>query len=84
MPRDNHLKGALIAGAGVLAISPDGLLVRLITVDPWTLLFWRGLLSALTILIGLAVLHRRRLADHFQAIGRLGLWLALVFAAASL
>lgn len=84
MPRDNHLKGALIAGAGVLAISPDSLLIRLITADPWTLLFWRGLLSALAILIGLAVLHRGRLVDHFQAIGRTGLWLAVLFGAGNI
>ena len=79
MPRDNHAKGVLIAGAGVLAISPDSLLIRLVTVDPWTLLFWRGLLSALAILAGLAVLHRRRLPNHLLAIGGTGIWLAVLF-----
>ncbi len=79
MSRDNHAKGVLVAGAGVLAISPDSLLIRLITVDPWTLLFWRGLLSALAILAGLAMLHRRRLPNHLVAIGGTGIWLAVLF-----
>ena len=79
MPRDNHAKGVLVAGAGVLAISPDSLLIRLVTVDPWTLLFWRGLLSARAILAGLAVLHRRRLPNHLLAIGGIGIWLAVLF-----
>ena len=40
-------KGFLITLAGVLVISPDVLLVRLIDADTLTKLFWRGLLSGL-------------------------------------
>lgn len=32
---------------GVLCLTPDSLLVRLIDTDPWTLLFWRGLLMSM-------------------------------------
>ena len=39
----SYARGLLITAAGVLIISPDGLLTRLIAVDHWTLLFWRSL-----------------------------------------
>lgn len=81
MPEDNHLKGLLITGAGVLVITPDALLVRLIAADLWTVLFWRGLLSGLAILAGLAVLARGVPAAQFRAIGAAGIWLALLFSA---
>ena len=45
-----HLYGILITIAGVLILSPDGLLVRLVSVDSWTVLFWRGLLFSIGIL----------------------------------
>ena len=48
-----HTKGLLITGLGVLIMTPDGLLVRLVSADPWTLLFWRGLLSAIGLTLGL-------------------------------
>lgn len=40
----NHAKGLLITACGVLIISPDGLLTRLIVADHWTMIFWRALL----------------------------------------
>ncbi len=38
-----HLKGLLITAFGVLIISPDALLTRLVTTDHWTMIFWRAL-----------------------------------------
>ncbi len=83
MNGDTRLKGALITGAGVLALSPDGLLIRLAQTDDWTLLFWRGLLSGLAIFAGLAVLHRGALTETVRAIGATGLWLAACFTVVS-
>lgn len=39
-----YLKGTLLTLSGVAVLSLDALLIRLINADPWTLLFWRGLL----------------------------------------
>ena len=39
----NHARGLLITASGVLVISPDGLLTRLIATDHWTMIFWRAL-----------------------------------------
>ncbi len=38
-----HLKGLLITACGVLIISPDALLTRLIETDHWTMIFYRAL-----------------------------------------
>ncbi|CAH0533580.1 hypothetical protein VST7929_01450 [Vibrio stylophorae] len=40
-------QGRLYTLAGVMILSFDSLLVRLIAAEPWTLIFWRGLLPAL-------------------------------------
>jgi len=41
-----HAKGLLITACGVLVISPDGLLTRLISTDHWTMIFYRALFLA--------------------------------------
>jgi len=42
-------RGMLIAGAGVLALSFDALLVRLAGVGPWEVAVWRGVFIALSL-----------------------------------
>lgn len=44
-------RGMLIAGAGVLALSFDALLVRLAGVGPWEVAFWRGVFIALSLAV---------------------------------
>ena len=68
-----HVKGILLALAGVIVISPDGLLIRLISLDHWTLLFWRGALIAAALLAAQLVMRGRAIVASFTAIGRLGL-----------
>lgn len=74
-------KGLLIAGAGVLAICPDVLWIRLIGADPMTLLVWRGFLSFLGIAIGLFVFRPQSFFSGFRGMGWAGLWLAIVWTA---
>lgn len=38
-----NAKGVLLASIGILVLSPDSLLIRLINIDLWTLMFLRGL-----------------------------------------
>ena len=40
----DHIKGLAITTLGVLVLTPDSLLVRLIAIDTWTMVFWRGVL----------------------------------------
>lgn len=80
---DRH-KGLLLTTLGVLALTPDSLLVRLIDAEPFGLLVWRGVLQAVGILAILALLHRGRLAGPFRDVGRAGLLLAVVFSGCTL
>lgn len=77
--QDDRRKGLLITVSGVLVITPDSLLVRLISADEWTILFWRGLLSSIAILLALAIMQRRRFLPGLRAIGGMGLALAVMF-----
>ena len=69
----DHAKGLAITGMGVLVLSPDALLLRLLTVDAWTTVFWRGLLMFLAMTVALAAWHRGRAWRPFRAVGRWGL-----------
>ncbi len=74
-----HMKGLAITGLGVLVLSPDALLLRLIAVDPWTVVFWRGLLTFLTLAAVMAVLNGGRPGAPFRAVGRWGLVSAAIY-----
>ena len=62
-------KGVLITALGVLFLTPDSLLVRLISADAWTLLFWRGLLMCLGVFTFLTWR-----GEPFEKFRRLGPW----------
>lgn len=74
MERSEHFKGLLLVFTAVLILSPDALLVRLITCDIWVLLFWRCLLTSITTTLLLYLRYRQRLWQSFRAIGRTGLY----------
>ncbi len=76
----SQLTGIALALGGVIALSPDALLVRLVAADPATLLFWRCLLQALTLATVLALIYRARLPAMIRAMGRAGVGAALAFA----
>jgi len=78
--RAQHLKGAAICVAGVVTLSPDGLLVRLIATDAATLLFFRGLLMSLALLGFLVLRYRGGVATRFAALGLAGVAAAALFA----
>ncbi len=81
---DDRGKGLLVTVVGVLVISPDSLLVRLISADEWTVLFWRGLLSGLAILGGLLLVRRRDFLSELRKLGLSGLGFVLLFAAGTI
>jgi drug/metabolite transporter (DMT)-like permease len=80
----DHQKGLLFCILGVLTLTPDSLLVRLIGAEPFTLLVWRGSLQALAIFAFLAVVYRTRAMAEILAIGRTGVLLAVVFTGSTL
>ncbi len=86
--RTNHLernavseraRGLTITTLAMLVITPDVLLIRLIDTDPWTLAFWRGLLSAAGLVVGLMAVYRRRAVEVMLAPGVSGLVIGILF-----
>lgn len=84
MPRSERLRGLLIVGGGVLILTPDTLLLRLLSADPWTVVFWRGLLMGLTLLAAQACQYRGRTIAQFTGIGIGGVVAALLYAITSI
>ncbi|MEK9742613.1 MAG: hypothetical protein VW493_01905, partial [Gammaproteobacteria bacterium] len=76
----DRLKGLTLSVGGIVLLSPDSLILRLINVDVWTLVFWRGSLSALGLLIMIALIDRRSPLRAMLSIGAHGAWVAFSFA----
>lgn len=79
MKLSQQAKGLLITTAGVLAISPDTLLVRLLDLEKWSLLFYRGIIIATCLTLFTIFVHRRKAAQEFRNIGVPGIFIALLF-----
>jgi drug/metabolite transporter (DMT)-like permease len=82
--KPSHAKGLAIGFIGVMVLSPDALLIRLVTVDGWTLVFWRGLLMGSVLLIGVAVTNRGAFVQTLRRIGKTGVVTSMVQAAGSI
>lgn len=74
---DRHAKGILLIVLSAIAYSSAGFFTRLIYLDAWTMLFWRGLFAGLMILCVIAMQERGRTWTAFRAIGRPGIAAAL-------
>lgn len=83
-PSSEHAKGLVITSLGVLILTPDSLLVRLIGGDPWALIFWRGLLMAAGLGLGLLLVHRGETLARCRAIGGQGVLAALLISITTL
>ena len=68
-----HIRGLVITALGVLIITPDSLLVRLIGTDAWTILFFRGAFLALSLALFIIVRFGRETLNVTLAIGRVGI-----------
>jgi drug/metabolite transporter (DMT)-like permease len=76
--------GTLLLAASAVAYSSAGFFTRLIEVDAWTLLFWRGLFAGTFLFVMVAVQQRGRVIRAFRAIGLQGLLVAVACAVATM
>jgi EamA-like transporter family len=74
---DRHAQGILLIMLSAVAYSSAGSFTRLIHLDAWTMLFWRGLFAGLMILCVIAVQERSNSLAAMRAIGRPGVAAAL-------
>ncbi|MDH3387544.1 MAG: DMT family transporter [Gammaproteobacteria bacterium] len=63
-----HARGLLITACGVLIISPDGLLTRLIVADHWTMIFWRALFLSFGMWMVLGFTHPNRVWRQYRTL----------------
>ena len=65
---------------GVLLLSPDTLIIRLVDADPWTFVAWRGALMFVGMFVILVLRFGWTVLARTYAIGWLGLLISLIFA----
>ena len=75
----NQQKGSLLAFIGVMFITPDSLLIRLSTLDTWGLLFYRGAIPFVVVLLSLVLIYRSKLIKLVFAMGLAGILYAITF-----
>ncbi|MCP4765685.1 MAG: DMT family transporter [Gammaproteobacteria bacterium] len=74
-----HAKGLLITASGVLIISPDGLLTRLIETDHWTMIFWRSLLLSFGMWLVISLRNPNRVWQQYKTVRGPGLLMVAAF-----
>ena len=78
--RDYRL-GLLFVTASAVAWSTAGLYTRIIALDAWTMLVWRGLFGAAGLLLVILAMEGRRSLAAFRTMGQAGWLFAIVSAA---
>jgi len=73
-------KGSLLAFIAVFLITPDSLFVRLSNIETWGMLFYRGAIPFLVVLIGLLIFYKKSFLKVLFSMGLHGVFYALTFA----
>ena len=60
MQLNDQQKGIALAFFGVLMITPDSLFIILVNVHSWDLVFYRGMIPFLCLLIGLLIIYNKK------------------------
>ena len=79
----NHLssqhKGSLLAFIAVMLITPDSILIRLSNIETWGMLFYRGAIPFVVVLIGLIFFYKNNLFKALINIGYPGIFYVISF-----
>ncbi len=73
-------KGLILSLIGVLIISPDSLLIRLVNLDDFSLIFYRSAIPVITIFLFLLYIYKSKLFNSFILIGKIGILYAILYA----
>ncbi|SVB31806.1 uncharacterized protein METZ01_LOCUS184660 [marine metagenome] len=73
-------KGIALSLIGVLVITPDSLLIRLIDIPSWELLFYRGLIPFVLLFILLLLYYKKNFLHSLLITGLPGLFYAILIA----
>ena len=72
-------KGSLLAFIAVILITPDSILIRLSNIETWGLLFYRGAIPFLIVLMGLIFFYKNNLFKAIIGVGYPGIFYVLTF-----
>ena len=75
----DQYKGSLLAFIGVMFITPDSLFIRLSDIGTWGLLFYRGAIPFLVVLMGLIIFYKKNFFNALFKIGLAGIFYVISF-----
>ena len=75
----NQKKGSLLAFIAVMLITPDSIFIRLSNIETWGMLFYRGAIPFVVVLIGLIFFYKNNLLKALVGIGYPGIFYVISF-----
>ncbi|MDC1053233.1 DMT family transporter [Candidatus Pelagibacter sp.] len=75
----NQHKGSLLAFVAVMLITPDSIFIRLSNIETWGMLFYRGAIPFVVVLIGLIFFYKNKLLKALVGIGYPGIFYVISF-----
>jgi drug/metabolite transporter (DMT)-like permease len=72
-------KGSLLAFIAVILITPDSIFIRLSNIETWGMLFYRGAIPFVVVLVGLIFFYKRNLPKALIDIGYPGIFYVISF-----
>ena len=75
----NQQKGSFLAFIAVMLITPDSIFIRLSNIETWGMLFYRGAIPFVVVLIGLIFFYKNNLLKALVGIGYPGIFYVISF-----
>ena len=75
----NQHKGSLLAFIAVMLITPDSIFIRLSNIETWGMLFYRGAIPFVVVLIGLIFFYKSNLLKALLGMGYPGIFYVISF-----
>ena len=72
-------KGSLLSFVAVMFITPDSLFIRLSNVDTWGLVFYRGIIPFMTVLLGMLIIYKLNFFKTLFTSGYHGIFYVITF-----
>ena len=77
---NNQQRGSLLAFTAVMLITPDSLLIRLSNIETWGMLFYRGAIPFVVVLIGLLIFYNKNFLNALFNVRYTGIFYTISFA----
>ena len=79
MQYNDQKKGTLLAFTAIMFITPDSLFIRLANLSSWNLIFYRGFIPFIVVLVGLLIIYKTKFISELIENGWHGIAYAGVF-----